>query len=96
MNTGIKQMALDAIAQYKADTAAGGEPAYPAWADQVLALLNTVACQHRAIDGLLAWIIDRHADFHPTKSQFWPLILEANAVQVCAQAGGNVFERGTT
>ncbi|WP_331693524.1 hypothetical protein [Pandoraea sputorum] len=35
-------MALDAIAQYKADTAAGGEPAYPAWADQVLQVLESL------------------------------------------------------
>ncbi|WAL81508.1 hypothetical protein OYT13_16855 [Pandoraea sp. XJJ-1] len=40
MKTGIKQMALDAIAQYNAETAAGGEPVYPAWADQVIGLVN--------------------------------------------------------
>ncbi|WP_261938251.1 hypothetical protein [Pandoraea sp. NE5] len=45
-------MALDAIAQYNAETAEGGEPVYPAWADQVIGLINAADAAIQCISEL--------------------------------------------
>lgn len=51
-------------------------------------LLNAVEKQHRAIDRLLARLIELDPNFYPTKSVVWPLIESADAVRVIAKAKG--------
>lgn len=51
-------------------------------------LLNAVEKQHRAIDWLLALIVQLDPTFYPTKSAVWPLIVDASAPQVIAKATG--------
>lgn len=51
-------------------------------------LLNAVEKQHRAIDWLLARLIELDPTFRPTKSAVWPLIIDASAPQVIAKATG--------
>ncbi|MDN7724897.1 hypothetical protein ACS0Y7_33120 [Burkholderia gladioli] len=50
-------------------------------------LLRAVRLQHRVIDMLLARMVELDRSFMPTKSEVWPLIIEANAVEVLAKVG---------
>jgi dihydrodipicolinate synthase/N-acetylneuraminate lyase len=51
-------------------------------------LLEAVRLQHRVIDLLLARVIELDQTFMPTRSKVWPLIKQANAVQLIAKATG--------
>ncbi|MDC6133604.1 hypothetical protein PPH41_38620, partial [Burkholderia gladioli] len=50
-------------------------------------LVRAVRLQHHVIDMLLARMVELDRSFMPTKSDVWPLIIEANAVEVLAKVG---------
>ncbi len=52
MTEHLKKLADSAIAQYNAETSAGGEPPFPAWAQQATNLLNAADAAVQCISEL--------------------------------------------
>ena len=48
--------------------------------------VEALQAQHKAIDWLLAQLIEAKSNFYPSKSPVWPLLLQGNAAIEHAQA----------